>query len=116
MIARYCVWSAQIRRRSETTRLTVDDSANVHDTVGVLSLPEVGTRQVGEEQIVVKTALWWPSAANSKSEFAMVPEGLSKLTNDCLISSSHSNCQMKFELSQLGSVHTPPTPRYDTSV
>ena len=78
--------------RSATIGFTVDDSAKAYDIVGVLSLPEVGTRQVGAEQTEVKAASWRTSATNSKSELVMVPEGLLKLTKAALMSSGHSNC------------------------
>lgn len=83
----------RIRRRFATTGLMVAASLKVHATVGVLSLPVRGARQVEELEMVGKVASWRTRAANSKSELVMCPEGFSKLMRSALISAGHCNRQ-----------------------
>ena len=83
----------RIRRRFATTGLMVAASLKVQATVGVLSLPVRGARHAVELQMVGKVASWRTSAANSRSELVMRPEGLAKLTRSALMSAGHCKRQ-----------------------
>jgi len=79
----------RMRRRSATTGLIVAASLKVQETVGVLSLPVVGARQAGLLDRLGKRASWRTRAASSRSEFVILPWGLSKLTRSSTMSCGH---------------------------
>ena len=79
----------RMRRRSATTGLTVEASLKVHDTVGVLSLPEVGDRHAGWYKMEGKVASCSTRAASSRSELVIRPDGFLKLTRSSTISLGH---------------------------
>ena len=79
----------RMRRRLVTMGLTVEVSLKVHNTVGVLSLPEVGDHQAGWLEMVGKVASYSTIVASSRSELVIRPDGFLKLTRSSTISFGH---------------------------
>ena len=79
----------RIRSRLATTGLMVAASLKVHVTMGVSSLPVRGARHAGDLHNVGNVATWRTSAATSRSELVIRPEGLAKLTRSAWISVGH---------------------------
>ena len=83
------------------TGLMVEASRKFHTTDGVLLLSEVGVRHAEEALMELKTASWRTSAANSRSELAIVPPGLVELTSFQTMSTVYFGRQVKLMPSSL---------------
>ena len=102
------LFSAQTRRRSATTGLTVEASLNHQLTVGVLSFPVKGVCQAWCNQASGKQDSCNTSAVSSKSNFVIPLAGFSQVTRSATMSAGHCILQTKFFPEPLGSIHTPP--------
>ena len=80
---------AQICSRLATTRLIAEASLKVQATVGVLSLPVRGARQVEDVYTSGKVDSYRTKAANSRSELVMCTSGLIKLIRSSWMPCGH---------------------------
>ena len=99
---------AQIWNMLATTRLIAEAFLKVHATVGLLSLPVRGARQVEGVHTSRKVASCRTNTDKSRSELVICPLGLSKLIRLAQMPGGHWRRHTKFVPPLLVSNQTPP--------
>ena len=99
-----------------TTGLIVEAFLKVHTTVGLLSLPVRGARQVEGVHTSRKVASCRTNIDKSRSELVICPLGLSKLIRLAQMPGGHWRRHTKCVPSLSVSNQTPPPPKPDASV
>ena len=104
-----------MQRRSATTRLIVDASLVIQETVGVLSDPECGAAMRASGTAARSVALCRTITANSRSELAIAPSLFVEYTRLEMMYSGQVWRHTKSCPEREGSSHTTPAPRPEAS-
>ena len=99
-----------MRKRSATTKLVVDASLVLQETVGVLSDPNQGAAIVDSGHVSSRVASWRTRAASLRSEFLRVPSGFLSNISALMMSGGQGYRHTRLFPDPYGFSHTPPAP------
>ena len=104
-----------MRRRSTTTGLIIDASLVLQETVGVLSDPERGGAMHTSGTDARSVASCRTSAANYRSELAILPSQFVEEMRLAIISSGQGWCHTRYCPKREELIHTPSASRPEAS-